>query len=306
MSDPTHYHPKQEGLRLQNALFVYADDPNWALSVRRKWQQRTELNCMEHAKLSKEICILKMQMRAALRTRRRFLGGIKPGEEKLRFPDLHWCTLADFDLDNNTASAHGLTLVDVRIFMVETTVTPHPVLGEASGQIQQTRKQDFELGNNTASAYELTFSDLRIFMPQTTVTYPVPVDGPSGQVRQASLDPDNNTAGAHGLAPCDVSIFTPDTTVPRPLPADEPSGQVRQTRKQKGPAANTLHAVRAISAAIHLGKRGRGRALTLAREAAELAQTLGLAGADSLNPESSAMRDLAAAAIEGLLAADRE
>ena len=136
MSDLAHYHPEQEGLHLQNALFVYADDPNWALSVRRKWRRRTELNSVGPEKLSEEMCILKMQMRTALRTRRLFIGGFKVGEDKLRFPDLYWCTMADLDRDNNTASAHGLTLCDVRIFIPDATVTRALPADESSGQGQ--------------------------------------------------------------------------------------------------------------------------------------------------------------------------
>ena len=115
----------------------------------------------------------------------------------------------------------------------------------------------------------------------------------------------DNTARAHGLTLNAYAFLCPPLLSLNQSLLMSHLGRYGK-RAKKGSAANTLHAARAISAAIYLGKTGRHQALTLAREAAEVAQTLGLAGADGLNPESSAMRELAAAAIKGLQAADRE
>jgi hypothetical protein len=115
---------KDEGLRLQNAVFIYPTDQEWALSVRRQWQCRANLGAQERAELENDIAQLKMALRNDLRTGKRRMGGIKAGEHEMCFPDNVWCTTAALDLGQNTATAHELTLRDVRIFFPEATPRP--------------------------------------------------------------------------------------------------------------------------------------------------------------------------------------
>jgi hypothetical protein len=78
------------------------------------------------------------------------------------------------------------------------------------------------------------------------------------------------------------------------------------SRRSRGASETTLAAIRACAAVIHRdGPPSRGGAFGLAKHAADLAQKLGLQGADALDPTSSSMRAIAAAFIEGVQAAQK-
>jgi hypothetical protein len=88
-------------------------------------------------------------------------------------------------------------------------------------------------------------------------------------------------------------------------------GEAHQTsatrrRRSKGVADNTLHAIRAMAAVMHLEGISRPNAKALATRAAEIAQQLKLPGANALNPHGSSMREIADAVLEGIAAAERD
>ncbi len=108
--------PEIEGLRLRNAIFVYADDLEEARAIRALWQDRMNLEWREKADLDRGLYVLKTALRDKLRTRQFRLCGFVLGDPEMKEADPYWCTRADFEPDDDTARAHGVTLHDVRVF----------------------------------------------------------------------------------------------------------------------------------------------------------------------------------------------
>jgi hypothetical protein len=111
---------------------------------------------------------------------------------------------------------------------------------------------------------------------------------------------------ASGTRYMQVIMKAPDPIVANAPPPTAGPPAHAPSRKSKGTAPNTLHAIRAMAAVFHSEGSNTDKALTFAKRAAEKAQELDLPGANSLNPDGSTMREIAAAFLEGVGAADRE
>jgi hypothetical protein len=119
----------------------------------------------------------------------------------------------------------------------------------------------------------------------------------------AKLDPLHDSATDGRVTLHNVRVFEGMPVSEEPRKPD----QANTSRiKSKGTAPATLFAIQAIAALIHLHGSAPPKALSLARRAATRAQELGLPGADSLNPDGSAMRDIARAFLDGIAAADKD
>lgn len=140
-----------EQLRLQNALFVYADDLEEARAIRSLWQDRMNLEWRERADLDAGLHVLKVGLRGKLRTGQLRLRGFMPGDPKVTEADPYWCTNADFEPDNDTATAHGVTLHDVRVFPGAGPEELEQPLGDPSPQPRQTTAGDHRFREWAAS-----------------------------------------------------------------------------------------------------------------------------------------------------------